>query len=232
MEGQESRERRISMTCFFPPRIFLLCVLMAPFFLGACGGSSSGARFYALTSLGFPGEAGEIAASDQAVIVRIGPVEIPDYLDRPQIVTRTDVNELSLGDFDLWGGSLRTDIERVLVENLSLLLAKDRISVVGGKSRYSTLGTIPVRLDRFDAVPGDTIVLKARWGIIGKDGKTLEAPRDMMASKPVKGYEYSHVVAAMSDVLADLSRDMAVGIRSAVAKRNAGQESRGFRHDE
>jgi hypothetical protein len=180
-----------------------------------------------LTSLGFPGEAGEVVADSQSVIVRIGPVEIPDYLDRPQIVTRTAVNELSLGDFDLWGGSLRTDIERVLVENLSVLFAKDHISVVGWKSRYSTVGSVPVRLDRFDAVPGDTVVLRARWGIHGKDGKMLGVPRDMMVTKPVKGFGYGNVVAAMSDALADLSQDMAVGIKSAVVKHDADQKNTG-----
>lgn len=215
------------MACFFPSKILLLYILLTPFLLGACGGSSSGARFYTLTSLGFPGEAGEAVADSRSAIVRIGPVEIPDYLDRPQIVTRTAVNELSLGDFDLWGGSLRTDIERVFVENLSVLLAKDHISVVGWKSRYPTVGSVPVWLDRFDAVPGDTVVLRARWGIHGKDGKMLEVPRDMMVTKPVKGFGYSHVVAAMSDALADLSRNMAAGIKSAVAKQDADQKNTG-----
>lgn len=220
------------MACFFPSRILLLCILLAPFFLGACGGSSSGARFYTLTSLSFPGEAGEVVADSQSAIVRIGPVEIPDYLDRPQIVTRTAVNELSLGDFDLWGGSLRTDIERVLVENLSVLFAKDHISVVMWKSRYSTVGSVPVWLDRFEEVPGDTVILRVRWGIHGKDGKMLGVPRDMMVTKPVKGFGYGYVVAAMSDALADLSRDMAVGIKSAVAKQDADQKLRAIPHDE
>ncbi|OPY83557.1 MAG: hypothetical protein A4E65_00527 [Syntrophorhabdus sp. PtaU1.Bin153] len=214
------------MACSFPSRILLFCLAAATFFLNGCGGNSSGARFYTLTSLGFPEGAGQAAADDQTVIVRIGPVQIPDYLDRPQIVTRTAANELSLGDFDLWGGSLGTDVERVLVENLSVLLAKDRISVAGWKSRYSTMGSVPVWLDRLDVVPGDKIILKARWGIIGNDGRALEPPRDVTLSRPVNGSGYGDVVAAMSDALVSLSRDIAAGIKATVTKRDAGRESR------
>jgi uncharacterized lipoprotein YmbA len=213
------------MACSLPPRILLLFLAAATFFLTDCGGNSSGARFYTLTSLDLPEKAGQAAGGEETVILRIGPVQIPDYLDRPQIVTRTAANKISLGDFDLWGGSLKADVERVLVENLSVLLAKDHISTVGWKSRYSTPASVPVRLDRFDAAPGDKVVLKARWGILGKGGRVLEPLRDITVSSTVKGFGYGDVVAGMSDALVGLSRDIAAGIKSVMTKRRASGES-------
>jgi uncharacterized lipoprotein YmbA len=61
------------------------------------------------------------------VSVSIAPVEVPDYLDRLQIVTRDGNNGLKLAEFDRWGGSLGENIATVLVENLSLLLGSDRV---------------------------------------------------------------------------------------------------------
>jgi Uncharacterized protein conserved in bacteria len=93
-------------------------------------------RFYTLTPL----DRQEIrrASRQEAVpgAVRIMPVDIPDYLDRPQIMTRDGKNILKLAEFDRWAGSLGDNITAVLAENLGLLLASDRVFIhpgIGGE---------------------------------------------------------------------------------------------------
>ena len=186
--------------------VFIFC-------LGGCG-SSPPSRFYTLTSLTFPEEVEEVRKEHSSFAVRIGPVRIPDYLDRAQIVTRTPWNDLLLGEFDLWGGSLKADAERVLVENVSLLLRGEGIFVTGWKNRVPGAMNIPVVLNRFDVVPGNTATLSAQWGIAGKEGKGAEILRESKVVKPVMGRDYGSIVAAMSDTLGELSKEMAHTIRS------------------
>src|SRR5512137_3062027 len=80
--------------------------------LAGCATSPT-ARFYTLTPIS-PQEAKvSSGAAVSPVSISIAPVEIPDYLDRPQIVTRDGLNELRLAEFDRWAGSLSDNIAAV-----------------------------------------------------------------------------------------------------------------------
>jgi len=64
----------------------------------------------------------------------VGPVELPEYLDRPQIMTCESRNELQFAEFDRWAGSLEKAFSRVLAVNLSILLSTDRVAVYPWKT--------------------------------------------------------------------------------------------------
>jgi uncharacterized lipoprotein YmbA len=181
-------------------------------------GSSAPSRFYTLTSLKSAEPVQQPAGEKIKTIVRIGPVDIPDYLNRPQIVTRTSQNELSIAEFDRWGGSLKNDVSRVLIENLSSALASGHVTVVPWKQYAPGSYRVPLTISRLDVTPGGNLYLKAQFSIIDKDGKTVNAIRESSISKPVNGTGYGVVVAAISDALADLSQEIAASMRSAIAK--------------
>jgi len=186
--------------------------------LAGCG-TSAPAKFYTLTSVNIPSLAEKRVTLEKYVPVAIGPVEIPDYLDRSEIVTRAEQNQLILSEFHLWGGALKSDINRVLIENISSLFASDGISVVTWKATTTEAYRVLVVLNRFDASPNGNIILKARWAVIEKEGKTFEFFRESDITLPVKGSSYSVVVAAMSEALGELSKDIAMGIKSVVKKQ-------------
>ena len=93
-------------------------------------------------------------SSSRNVVVAVGPVRIPDYLDRPQSVTRTGNNELKLSEFHRWAWSLAADISRVLVENISGFLPADGVSVTRWTpyrgSRVPAFLRIEVLVSRFE----------------------------------------------------------------------------------
>jgi uncharacterized protein len=147
----------------------------------------------------------------------IGPVTIPDYLDRSEIVTRSSRNQLTLAEFDRWGGSVATDINRVLAENLSLQLASQGVSVVMWRTTAPVRYKIPISFTRFEA-SGEMVVLWAQWNIVDQEENTSAVVRESITTKPVAGKMYRDVVAAMSDALADLSGDIAKAIKAVVEK--------------
>src|SRR5512137_2064475 len=102
----------------------LLAVILA-----GCAGSPS-SKFYQLNALQNMTSITPDVSREQHQAIAIGPVRIPDYLDRPQIVTRAGKNELNLSEFHRWAGSLESDVTRVLVEDLSSFLPANRFSVV------------------------------------------------------------------------------------------------------
>src|SRR6266545_6562930 len=92
--------------------------------LGACASTPS--RFYMLNTLP-ASETVPATAAARGPVVGVGPITLPKYLERPQIVTRASRNQLTLGEFDRWAESLQENFSSVLVENLALLIPTDHI---------------------------------------------------------------------------------------------------------
>lgn len=177
-----------------------------------CAGSDP-ARFYTLHS--FFDTAGRRPAPDgQGLAIGIGPIEIPDYIDRPQIVTRTGHNEIMRADFDRWGGSLRPEILRVLTDNLSFLLPGRQVSAYPWNNIIQPGIQVPVTIDRFDGRLGEAVVLRARWMIIKPHGKEAPIKRESDIREPADKAGYSGLVTAHSRALERLSIEMAEALGS------------------
>jgi uncharacterized lipoprotein YmbA len=98
-------------------RIAAVCVGAAFTLLTACA-TSAPTRFYVLSSLPASGAESRNAKLEDCTAVGVGPVELPDYLDRTEIVTRVSPNKLELAQFDQWAESLESNFSLVLAENL------------------------------------------------------------------------------------------------------------------
>ncbi len=57
----------------------------------------------------------------------LGPIELPGYLDRLQIATRTSTNRLSYSETERWAAPLAESFSRVLAQNISHLLNPARV---------------------------------------------------------------------------------------------------------
>ncbi len=182
-------------------------------FLSGCA-STGTSRFYTLNSINSADIQEKISLADNAIAIGIGPVEIPDYLDRPQIVTRTSRNELKLSDFNRWAGSLKSDISRVLANNLSALLSIDSVHVYPWKKYVPVKYRIIVDITGFDGTPGGDVIFKANWTILGENGEKALISDSSNFSEKINGQGYNALVAAESLVLERLSRDIAAAIKS------------------
>lgn len=185
----------------------------------ACA-QSSPSRFYVLTPMAPPADEGSSPADAKGVALGIGPVELPKYLDRPQIVTRTSGNELSLAEFDQWAGRLEDNFARVLAENLSGILETDRISLYPWTASAPLDYQVSVVVGRFERAANGAILLDARWTIVGEAEKEVllmtkssfsESARPSLAEL-TSGVDYDGTVSAMSRTVADLSLDIASAI--------------------
>jgi len=192
--------------------------------LAGCA-SSPPSKFYQLNPLQNRTSITPDASPEQNQIIAIGPVRIPDYLDRPQIVTRTGKNELKLSEFDRWAGSLESDVTRVLVEDISGLLPADRFFVVRWtpylESQVPASYRVEVLVDRFEGTLGDSVLLKAQWAVFVHD-RDLLLKRESLIREQIDGDSYDALVVAMSSALERLSQDIAGGIRSVFQKEQTG----------
>jgi uncharacterized lipoprotein YmbA len=185
-----------------------LCALLAV--LGGCLGSSPPSRFYLLSPLPAQ-EAPSTAASGLAL--GVGPVALPEYLNRTQIVTRQGENQLQLGEFDRWAEPLGKSFSRVLVLNLSTLLSTDHIALHPWNRSTPIDYQVIVDVARFEAGGGGTASLLVRWSIVDAAERRTLLMRKSTFSEPIDSDGYEATVASMSRAVAALSREIAEALR-------------------
>lgn len=194
----------------------LAAACLALLSLGACSIKSETApsRFYLLRPL--PTEPSGSGTGEAAGVpaLALGPVHIPAYLDRPQIVTRTPGSEVKLSEFERWAEPLEDNVTAVLADNLSRLVPTERVSVYPTQLSEERELRIAVEVLRFDGSLGGEVVLEARWRILGPDDALLRTERSRL-TQPVSGAEYEALADAMSRALGALSRELALAVQSA-----------------
>lgn len=177
--------------------IFLLCVLMA-----GCG-TTAAPRYYTLAAV--PPVAAAPATAVAPARIVVGPVNLPDYLDRRPIVTRDNAYAVQLAVNDYWAAPLQDMVPRVLIADLAARLPADRIdSFPELASDYR----ITVDIDRFDADASGLATLTARWRIYGKTAQALQTG-ELTLQQQGNAADYQAGTAALSATLGDLADHLA-----------------------
>lgn len=180
----------------------LCCILAA---VGA-GCASPRSDFYTLR----PSAKAAPAAAGYSVAV--GPVSVPEIVDRPQIVVRTGPNQVFIDEFHRWGSPLRDDIARGIAGNLAALLGASQVSVFPHPTSSAAKYRAAVDVMVFDSTPGDSAALDAVWVVRGGVDGAVSSGRTTVR-ETVSDDSYAALVAAHSRALEKLSGDIADAIR-------------------
>jgi hypothetical protein len=186
--------------------VLLLALVLC---LSACAGKSAPSKFYVLSPL----PKSKQGALD-GLAIGVFPVAMPDYLDRPQIVTRISENEIKLDEFSRWAGPLEENFYTVLVENLATLLNTDKIVKTLQNPGIPVTLQVGIEVVQFDGTLGGDVVLIAKWGLYAEEGKKLLLAKRSSITEPTGAPSYEALVAAQSRALATLSREIAEAIKT------------------
>ncbi len=198
----------------------LMTALAALVLLAGCS-SGPATRFYTLAAVA---EAPPVAANGAApraarpVTLVITDLRLPQYLDRPQIVTRGSDHRLRMTEHQQWGGNLRDDMTRVLAENLGRQLPGHRVLAAPTHMALQPDYRIEVDVQRFEREADGSVRLAARWWLTrGPDGALLAGPGASFTGAPVGEDDYEALARAMSAVFGDLAQAIADSIRARAA---------------
>ena len=190
--------------------ISVACVFVLSF-LGC--GTSQPSHFYLLRALSPASASGLSETKQSSLSIGLGPVTFPEYLNRPQIVTKASAHEVELAEFHKWAEPLKENVANVLQENLSALLSTDRI--VRHPWKRPSLLDYQLSLDviQCDGTKNQEAVLKVRWTLMGDEGKSRLIEKTSHFTEPVVGPDYEDFVQAMSRTLDSLSQEIADAIK-------------------
>ena len=203
-----------------------LAALAVALALGAlvagCARESQPSRFYVLSYSSGPAGTQNATTMRDGLGLGIGPVELPQYLDRPQIVRRSDANSLTLEEFERWGGRLQENFVTVLAEVLSDKLQTDRVSVYPWSRPEEVEYQVIVNVTAFEIDEADTSILDARWTIVDSRRQnvlsmarsSLRSPVERAGGPLDQGVDYDAAAAAMSRNIAELGNVIAAEIQA------------------
>lgn len=172
-------------------------------------------RYFALASLPRTGQRAQDAAGTNALVLGIGPIKFPGYLDRQQFVTRISQNRFAVAENDRWAEPLEENFSRVLSQNLSILLQTERIVAYPWERSQQPTYQVQVEVLRFEPNAEQIVELWARWSIMDGAKKTISV-RESYLTHPARDKSTEASVAAMSDVLANFSHEIAAAIRDLI----------------
>ena len=195
--------------------------------LGGCG-STRPSKFYVLHSLSMEGAeqpldpAGVAGGAGGEYAVGVGPVKIPQYLDRQEIMTRTGPSRVDLAEFDRWAEPLESNVARVLAENLSFLLGTHRVSLFPWAGSTKVDYQVVVDLHRFDGTSEGKTIMAAHWSILEGEKRRVLVTRKSHFAESADRADFESMVSAQSRLLGHLSREIASEI-TALARASSGQ---------
>ena len=168
--------------------------------------SSQPTQFYTLSALVSDG------ASDESGALRlgVGPISLPAYLDRPQVVTRSHNYRMTVADFHQWAEPLEISFQRVLMENLSNWLSTDDVVTLPERRGLPLDYRVEIDVTRFDADQTGEVVLDARWLIFdGRGDRLKDSGRSVIKKQFVADGDYGAIAEAMSRSLGEMSASIA-----------------------
>jgi uncharacterized lipoprotein YmbA len=187
---------------------FALAFCFAGTVLAGCSSSSEPARLYVMDATQRYATVRPVSAQE-APIVAVAGVKLPEYLNQNGIVTRDSNNEITRADSNIWAGSLSEEIARTIAENISVMLPSDRVTLNAGRRSIPVDYTVDVEIVNFERDAAvKNVDLVATWVVFRGDERSMLAMRRSRFSKPVAGSEYKDTVAAMSEALAALCEEI------------------------
>jgi len=165
----------------------------------------STSRYYTLSPEVAPAEAGRATLPSFG----LGPLTLPPYLDRSEVVTRVGRDQLSYSGNDRWAAPLPELLARTLAEDLRLLLPAGE--VVAWPWSRSSPPDLSASVDflRFEAESGGSVVLVARWTLQPGGGGPALATGETRFHEPSTTEDGAASAAALSRGLAAVARDVA-----------------------
>jgi len=191
-------------------RLVLAVAAAVCVFSGCLGPKEDPSRFYVLAAAA--DETPESRVGD--AYIGVGPIDVPVYLQRPQLVTRISENKIELREFHRWAEPLNESIVRVLTENMTSALGTETIVGFPWYTPSILHGSVSVAIERFETDSAGIAHLKARWIVReGAAGDIYLSGESVLEDVPA-GPDTRDEVEALSRLLARLAEELADAIVS------------------
>ena len=172
--------------------------------LAACGASD---KYYRLASDG----AAPVRAT--GISVGLGPVALPGYIDRAELVFQDGANQFQVPPSARWTGTLQENVLNALREDVGRRLDTGNVLTYPFPPGVTIRYQVAIDVREFHAISGGNAILECSWRIVDPDGGRVISRHNGSYQEPISGNGYDSVVAAESRLLAQLADGIAQSLR-------------------
>ncbi|ALP52579.1 hypothetical protein Tel_05140 [Candidatus Tenderia electrophaga] len=190
-------------------RITLLLTLLGA--LAACGTTPS-SNYYLLSSSAAPSSS---IQTPNRLVVGLGPIDFPAYLDRNEIVISSGDNSLQVAEYHRWAEPLQSNFARVLAQALATHIPDAEVYTYPWHSGVQPDVQIRLKVGRFDVNTQNHARLSARWELSEPSRKMRYPPQSREYVIDADSGDYEARVRALSRCVGALSRDLAAALNRA-----------------
>jgi len=179
--------------------------------LSACMRGNNSVQFYRLNAGAAMLDVIQIPEATSQVVIGLGPIRIPDYLNRPQMVMAISDSKYQLSEEHRWVERLDQNISLVLTKFLPSQLGSNRIIRYPWAQRQVVDYQVSIDIIEFHIDALGQSRLTAQWLIKRKDQADLSRRFDCQVPASITDYEI--MVNAQSACLTKLGQDIAITLK-------------------
>ena len=183
----------------------ILGLWIAAVLLSACGTAPKD-RFYVLGT-----QEASAPSAPAAYTVAIGPVSVPEVVDRPQLVLYQGNNRIEIMEHERWAEPLRAAIPSAVARELRAQLPDARVAVYPQAAVAEATCVVNIDVQRLESRRGDSALIEALWSV-----RCAEAPVQQARSlirESVQGDDYEALVSAHGRALEKIGGEIAQTLR-------------------
>ena len=179
-------------------------------FISGCAKNSKPIEYYMLdASVGL--SSNELIENDSGPLIGLGPIRLPEYLDRFQMVVAVSENKYKLIENHRWAEKLDQNVSLALFKSLPAQLGTDRMVRYPWPQRPGVDFQVKIDILEFNIDQTGQSRLVAQWSIKSKD-KTLLNKRSSFTAE-ASSTDIDKMVEAQSECLTKLGQEIAVNLK-------------------
>jgi uncharacterized lipoprotein YmbA len=156
------------------------------------------------------------------MLIGIGPVKIPEYQNRPQIVTQSKEKLLKFAEFDRWGEALDLGVARLIREDLTVMLPGVKFTLYPWNSSVPVKYQVVGEIVQLDSELNKDLFIVMQWIVIDvQNTKTLIIKRSEFR-QPIIPQNYFGLAKTLSTACESISSEIAEAlVKLETQKENA-----------
>jgi len=184
-------------------------LMLLTIILSGCGSPKE--YLYTLSSSTTSDSTGALPTSVRPSIA-VGPITLPEVVDRPQMVVRVGPNQVTLVEQHRWAEPLRNGIARVVAEDLAHLLGTRQVVTSYQNGSQTADYQVILDIQRFESALALAVTIDALWMVRRVPDGQPRTGRSLVRES-TGGEGYDALVEAHNRALATVSRDIAEAVR-------------------
>ena len=185
-------------------RIAIVALLLTA--LSGCG-TPPKERYYALSMADAPATTPDRAS----FAIGVGPVIVPEMIDRPQMVVRVAANRVEMSELNRWAEPLKRALPRAIAASIAQNVPAARVYLPGNDNVPPADHRVRIDIERFESELGKGATVEAAWSVSGGSATATRYGRSLVR-EAASGPGYDELAAAHSAAAAALGREIATAI--------------------